>query len=126
MSGNPPVGFRGFRVPDWLVWPLLVPWAVVLLDLKISLGPLRYVAWNLGLIMLFTYGMQAVGIIQTLLDRRNVSRGFRALIAGGLALMVLWPGVNFVVLIGLPCLGVSELWIHYRKEQKEKEDNEDG
>ena len=116
---------RQLHVPDQMIWVLLVPWALVLLDLKVDIGALRYAAWNIGLMMLFTYGMQGVGILQTLLDRRNVSRGLRVLLTAGMLLVVLWPGVNMIVLIGLPCLGVSELWIHFRKEQKEREDYED-
>jgi hypothetical protein len=125
MHGNRVSGLRDLHLPDWMIWAFLVPWALVLLDLKVDIGSVRYAAWNIGLMMLFTYGMQGVGILQTVLDRRRVPRGLRVLLTCGLMLMVLWPGVNLIVLIGLPCLGVSELWIHFRKEQKEREDYED-
>ena len=41
------------------------------------------------------------------------------MLGAGLVALAMWPGVNLVILIGLPVLGVSELWIHYRKEQEE-------
>ena len=85
-----------------------------------GIGAVRYAAWNIGLIGLFVFGMQGIGIIQTILDRRAVSRQIRVVISAGMVFMVFWPGVNLVVLIGLPVLGVSELWIHYRKERKEE------
>lgn len=124
MAGQRTGTFRGFYVPERMIWPLLAPWALVLLDLRVDIGALRYVAWNAALIMTFTYGMQGVGILQTILDRRNVSRGFRIILGVALVLLALWPGVNLLVLIGLPGLGVSELWIHYRRDQKEKDEDE--
>ncbi len=119
MSGSWARGLRGLRLPDRLIWLLLVSWAVVLVDFLAGIGAFGYAAWNIGAIMLFIYGMQGIGIIQSLLDRRNVSRYLRIILGAGLLALTMWPGVNLVVLIGLPVLGVSELWIHYRKEQEE-------
>ena len=119
MSGGVRTGFRNLRVSDRMVWALLVPWAFVLLDLKVSIGAAGYAAWNVGMVLLLLYGLQGVGILQTLLDRKRVSRGIRLMLVLVLGLMLFWPGVNLLVIIGLPGLGVSELWIHYRKEIKE-------
>lgn len=115
---------RTFSLPDRMIWGLLVPWALVLLDLRMDIGILRYFAWNAGLVGLFLFGMQGVGILQTLLDRTNIPRGARLGISAIIIVMMFWPGVNVIVFIGFPGLGVSELWIHYRKEQKEKENDE--
>jgi hypothetical protein len=112
-------GLRTLHIPDRLIWPLLVSWALVLADVLVGIGAVTYAAWNIGLIGLFVFGMQGIGIIQTILDRRLVSRQMRIVITAVMVLLVFWPGVNLVVLIGLPILGVSELWIHYRKERKE-------
>ena len=103
-----------------MIWPLLIPWALILLDLRIDLGILRYIAWNAGLIMLFSFGMQGVGILQTILDGKEVSRGIRTAITVLMILVLFLPGVNFIVLIGLPGLGISELWIHYRRVEKKE------
>ena len=112
-------GMRNFHMPERIVWPLLVSWALVLLDYFLGIGEVAYAGWNIGLILLFLYGMQGIGIIETVLDRRNVTKYFRILLATGMIMMVFWPGVNLVILIGLPILGVTELWIHFRKVHKE-------
>jgi hypothetical protein len=108
-----------FSLPEWMVWPLLVPWALILLDLRVDIGVLKYIAWNAGLIMLFSFGMQGIGIIQSFFNRRAVSRGIRIALVAAMIMMLFWPGANLLIIIGLPGLGVSELWIHYREEKKE-------
>lgn len=115
----PTVGLREIRIPDRMIWPLLLSWALVLADVLLGIGVVAYAAWNIGLIMLFIFGMQGIGIIQSVFDKRGVSRNIRVIITFGLVLLAFWPGVNLVILIGLPILGVSELWIHFRKERKE-------
>lgn len=112
-------GFRSFHIPERAVWPLLVSWALILVHYLVGLGIVAYAVWNIGLLLLYLYGMQGIGIIQTILDRRSVSRYFRVLLTAGMVMLVFWPGVNLVILIGLPILGVTELWIHFRKMQKE-------
>ena len=117
--GAKPAGLREFRLPDRMIWLLLVSWALVLVDYLSGIGVVVYAAWNIGSIMLFMYGVQGIGVIQALLDKHHVSSYLRILIVTGMAVLIFWPGVNLVILIGVPLLGVSELWIHYRKEQKE-------
>ena len=107
-----------FSVPDWAVWPLLISWAGVLLDMVLDIGILRYIVWNAGMIMLLIYGIQGVGILQIILDNRRIPRRARILIVASIVLLLFWPGVNLFVLIGLPGLGVSKLWIHYKKSDK--------
>ena len=124
--GKQPRRFVDFRLPEKLIWPLLFSWALVLLDIAFDIGVIKYAAWNLGLIFLLTYGMQGVGILQTILQRRNVPRGIRMALVFAMVLMLFWPGVNFIIIIGLPVLGISELWVHYRTSQKEQNNNEDG
>ena len=108
-----------FSVPERLLWPLLLSWALVLLDRLVPLGALRFVAWNSGLIMLFVFGMQGIGIILSFFYRRGISRIFRTLTMILLVFALFWPGFNLVVIFGLPGLGVSEVWIPLRKNQKE-------
>lgn len=109
-----------YVLPEWFIWPLLISWAIVLLDVLLGIGALSYVGWNAGLVMLFTFGMQGIGIMQSILNRRGVPRGLRIVLAAAIVLFLLWPGVNMVIIVGLPCLGVSEVWIKYRKPQKEQ------
>lgn len=104
-----------YRLPDRMIWALLVPWAANLVSLKMELGVLSHLFWNVGLIMLFLYGLQGLGIIKFLLARRNVSRGVRFMLGFTAVLLIMLPGVNLVLLLGIPLVGVSELWITYRK-----------
>ena len=110
-----------FFVPQKAVWIVILSWAGVLLDLLTELGPLRYAFWNVGMISLFVYGMQGIGIIRHQLIRRGASGWIRAAVAVGLVLMLFWPGVNFVVIVGVPGIGVSETWIHYRNRDRKGE-----
>lgn len=116
--GRAPRKFADFFLPEKMIWPLLFSWAIVLLDTFFPVGKLRYAAWNIGLIFLLTYGVQGIGIIQTLFDRRGVGRGIRAALFVGVTLMLFWPGANLLIIVGFPILGISELWIHYRTSEK--------
>ena len=106
---------QDYRLQDRFVWVLLLPWAGNLLSLMMNLGPLRYLFWNIGLIMLFLYGMQGMGILKYFLIRSRVSRGTQFFLAVLFVFIVLIPGLNLVLLVGIPLLGVSETWVNYRK-----------
>ncbi len=107
-----------FRNPDIFIWPLLISWALVLVDTVAGIGPLSYLFWNSALICLFLFGLQGVGIVKHLFARYHVPRGLRLLLSFILIIVTFLPGVNIVVFIGIPGLGVSELWIKYRKLER--------
>jgi len=107
-----------FVLPPWAVWALLVPWAGVLLDAVSGLGVFRYPVWNAALVMLFLYGMQGIGILWHVLDKYNMSRGVRMFIGVGLIILILVPGLNVLVAVGIPGLGVSEIWINYNRFER--------
>ncbi len=44
----------------------------------------------------------------------------RVMIIFTLSLLLVQPGVNYFILIGIPLLGVSEIWIKYEKKLKER------
>jgi hypothetical protein len=108
--------FSRFSLPDFFIWPLLFSWTGVLFDSLIGLGFLSYIFWNSGLVFLFLYGLQGVAIIRHLFEKYNVSRGLRFLFGFGAVFLFMIPGLNFLLIIGIPGLGVSELWIKLRKE----------
>ncbi|TVR86797.1 MAG: hypothetical protein EA428_14075 [Spirochaetaceae bacterium] len=103
----------GFQVPLQLTWPALISWAGMLFSLVLPLGPFRFVFWNAGLTALLLYGVQGIAIIRHEFERRNLSRGARTLFVGAMVLGLMIPGLNILVLIGVPLLGISELWINY-------------
>ncbi len=108
-----------FRVPAEGVWVLIGAWTGVLLDLAAGIGALRYVFWNVGMIALFVYGIQGLGIVRHFLDGRGIAGWMRVIIWIGIILILLWPGVNLVVILGIPGIGVSETWINYRSTKQE-------
>ncbi|MEW5816027.1 MAG: DUF2232 domain-containing protein, partial [Spirochaetota bacterium] len=115
LKGEQAFEITRFSLPDFFIWPLLVSWAGILLDLFKNIGILGYVFWNAGFISLFLFGLQGLGIIRFLFGKHKVARGLRLISGIVLAVFILWPGLNIIVMIGIPGLGVSELWIKYRK-----------
>lgn len=112
-----------FSVPDRLVWALLISWAGILLDSVVDLKFFGYLVWNAGLIMMFIYGLQGIGIIRYLFGKYNTPGGIRILFGVVFVILLFWPGLNLIVMIGVPLLGVSEIWIKYRKNGKISKEN---
>ena len=108
-----------YRVNPRIVWLFAASWALVLADVFVGIGAIRYVAWNMAIILLFLYGMQGVGIIRHFLVSRGVSSWLRVALAVCLVLALAWPGVNIAILVLVPGIGISETWIRYRKSVKE-------
>ena len=104
-----------FSVPLWMVWVLIGGWGGVVLVLMTGTAWVAPVAWNVGLVSLAVYGVQGVAIVWYFLGRRRVSRGTRVAVVAGIAVGLLVPGLNVVVGVGLPGLGVSEIWIDYHR-----------
>jgi hypothetical protein len=105
--------FRRFILPSYVVWVLLVGAVGVFVDMVGGIGALRYVAWNAVLASLVLYGAQGIGIIRFLFDRYNMSQGARIGIGIALIVGLFIPALNLVVLLGIPGLGISELWVRY-------------
>ena len=103
-----------FSVPEVMIWPLIVILTGVLMDTIFGINKLGYIMWNGAFIMIFIYGLHGIGLIKYLLDRFKVSGNGRRFIAIFSVAILLIPGINLVLLLGVPILGVSELWIRYR------------
>jgi hypothetical protein len=114
----------GFSLPELYVWPLIGSLALVLADIAFGVGFAGYVGWNVGLIMLFLYGLQGLGVVQFAFARYSVSRTLRLLTYVVLAVLFLSPGANIAVVVGLPGLGVSEIWLKYRTRRRNTDADE--
>ena len=116
---------KDFFVPKNYVWPIIISWFIIFIDMIRGLGFIGYVFWNIGLITLFLFGLQGCGIIQFLFNKYNLSKGSRTLIALSLGIMFIMPGIQYVIMIGIPGLGISEIWKQYRNNERsiENEDN---
>lgn len=104
-----------FRVPENMIWPLIIILAGVFLDIFLGLSWLGFIMWNSTFIMIFIYGLHGIGLIKYLLDKYKVPGSGKRLISIFIFVVLLIPGLNIVLFIGVPVLGVSELWIRYRK-----------
>ena len=104
-----------YVIPAPMVWILIGAWIGVVLTMVTDLGQFRHVVWNAALVMLVVYAGQGMAIGRHLLDRRGVSQGARIGVAIGLIVVLMVPGLNLVVIVGLPALGVSEVWIDYHR-----------
>lgn len=109
---------RDARVPDPMVWFVIAGLAGVLLAWLAGLAALEPLAWNIMLVAAFTYGVQGIGLIQHLLRRRGLSeRSERWVLTLSLVALFL-PGINVLAAIGIPLLGMSEIWIDFKRGEK--------
>jgi len=107
-----------FKLPDRYVWPLIASLALVVLNLLVPLEPLEILAWNALLIFVFLYGISGLGIVRFLLKKLKVRPGVRWLLIIGIIILALTPRIGIAVLILIPGLGVSEVWLKYRREER--------
>ncbi len=117
MYNTPVLRLYEFKVPDLLLWPAMLMAVGMLVEVfeLFSFGYASPIIWNAGIILLFIYGLQGMGIIRSLFLKYNLPNGLRVLVEMVLILLLIVPGVNYVVIIGLPVFGISETWINLRK-----------
>jgi len=109
---------RDARVPDPMVWFVIAGLAGVLFAWLAGPAALEPLAWNIMLVAAFTYGVQGIGLIQHLLRRRGLSeRSERWVLTLSLVALFL-PGINVLAAIGIPLLGMSEIWIDFKRGEK--------
>jgi len=109
-----------FKLPDTYVWPLIVSLGLVLGTLLVPVEFLEILAWNSLLIMVFLYGVAGLGILRFLLKKLKIPVGFRWLLILAIIILAMTPRINFIILILIPGLGVSETWLKYRREERSK------
>jgi len=114
------------NVPDRLIWFLFIPLTLVLLRMLLSgrgldldLGMAGFAVSNSLYIAGALYGLQGFGLLQYFMARKNVNPGVRKMTGWLVPLSLLVFPLNLAVVFLLPGLGVSELWINYRHNDKE-------
>jgi hypothetical protein len=112
------ISLRRVRVPEQLVWMVIAGLAIIVITWIGAADRVAPIGWNLALVGGFLFAIQGVGIIQHLLHRRGVgSNGERWVLT--IALIALFiPGMNIVVAGGLPLLGISEVWVDYKRGER--------
>jgi hypothetical protein len=107
-----------FKLPDHYIWPLIASLGLVLLTLVARIDLLAVLGWNALLILLFLYGVAGLGIIRFLLKKMNVRPGVRWLLIAAIIILAMTPRIGIAILILVPGLGVSEIWLKYRREER--------
>ncbi|MEE8441774.1 MAG: DUF2232 domain-containing protein [Spirochaetia bacterium] len=104
-----------FCVPGVMIWIVIAAWGAVLVSMLVDVGWLSFVMWNFAFLTLAMYAIQGLAVIWHLLDRRKIARAQRVGLAVALVIGLLIPGLNLVFLLGLPGLGISEVWVNYHR-----------
>ena len=115
LLGLPPVfKLSRFRLEAGWLWPLIVSGGLVLADLFFGISAWAYAAWNIGLVLLFLFGLQGMAIVLFLFEKYRVPRLLWFLLVVGLVILAASPGAGIFIVLSIPVLGISENWIRYR------------
>jgi len=110
-----------FSVSDKLLWPFIGSWMLVLLDIVFGLGAFGDLIWNAALVFLLFYGTAGISILSYWGRKKHLRMHPLSWVILAIFLLFI-PGINVILIITVPVLGLSEHWIHYRLASKEKID----
>ena len=109
-------GIITVMIPDYFVWVLIAALSLVLVDARFQPNPvLGYVGWNVFLIVMFLYGLRGMGLIRQMLEVRKVHPVVRFFLAFATVILLMHPRYGRVLLVGIPLVGISEIWIKYKR-----------
>ena len=113
-----------FEYPSNAVWGLIIAWALVLLLHFVSVPePLLVVVMNLALAECVLYAIEGFTVVFAWVRKRNQRvkslTVFVVLFVAAIAL----PGINFIIVLGLPLLGILEAFFDLKKIGVEYEDH---
>ncbi len=121
-----PPKIKEFYVPEKLVWFYIVPLAISLLkmlfgskDMVFDPGLVGYAVSNTLYVMGILYALQGFGLLQYLMDKRKISLRYKLIIGSLLVVSFFISYLGLIFVFILSVLGVSELWINYRRNNKE-------
>ena len=104
-----------FRLEPWCIWALLASGAAVLGDALGDLGMLGNLGWNVFSVFLLLFALQGIGVLQWLFRRYKVPGPMRVMIAVAMVFMLFRSVLTFIPVFGLPLLGLSEIWVDYKR-----------
>jgi hypothetical protein len=103
------------RLPYPFLWVFLLSWTYVLAVVLLKAdGLVSSIAWNCALVASLAYAGPGLGIVSHLLKTWNTPKSLRICLAV-MAVIALATPLGIAVAASLPLLGVTEIWIHYRK-----------
>lgn len=111
---------RSARVPDWMVWVVIAGLASVLAAWALEVRALEAPGWNLLLVGAFLYGLHGVGLVQHLLVRRGMPVHAERWVVTVALMLLFVPGINVVAMVALPLIGMSEVWVDYKRGETDE------
>ena len=103
------------RVPSIALWPTLLAWTLLLVVLMTKRTDiLATTAWNIALCAASLYAVQGMGILSHLSKQFNATRFLRLLAPVAILAVALSSAVGAIIMIALPVLGITEVWLPYR------------
>ena len=108
---------RGATLPYPLLWAFLASWSLVLAAVLLHApeAPSAF-AWNCAIAVSLPTRPRASGSSTHLFKSWNMPRSLRIIIAVMAVIALVTPTAGYaVVAVALPLLGVTEIWIPYRK-----------
>ena len=102
-----------FRVNSWSLWVLLVSASILVINIFKDMGVYSNITYNLIGIFLFLYLLQGIGILRWLFLKYRVSRIMRIGINSVIFFMLFGEITQFITLLGLPLVGLSETWLDF-------------
>ena len=113
-----------FSFPQDAIWGFIVSWALVLV-LRFVSAPLLLgiAAMNLAGVWTLVYAIQGFTVVYARIRRRNRNVRSMTLFIILVAIGLLIPGINLIVLIGVPALGVLETFFDLKKIGEYHEDH---
>ena len=115
-----------WHLPELWIWFLFLPLTVYLLNGPLSArgiillkGVSTYLVSNMILITAGAYALRGIGIARNFLSHKGIPERSQRMILTACGFLVFMPGVNLALLILTAGIGVSELWVNYRFNDKE-------
>lgn len=115
---NPAPYMLTYSVPYYLVWPLLISWAALLINRFYPSRILSAAALNVALSLSICYGVQGLAIVRSLAERAGLASVLRFL--GPIIIILLFMNsiIAMIVFGLLVLLGTLETWIPFRTVTK--------
>ncbi len=109
-------GIITVMIPDCFIWILICALSLILVDARFQLNQfLAYAGWNVFLIVMLLYGIRGIGIIRQMLEARGLHPVVRMFLTLAVVVLLMHPLFGRVLLIGIPCVGISEIWFKYKR-----------
>lgn len=109
---------QDYKVPTWMVWFLLVSWAVILLSRYVASPALNALAWNVALSFSVCYAVQGLAVLHVRLAHSRMAPAARFIVTMLLVLVAVGGPAGYAVAALLSLAGTLETWMPLRNIPK--------